>query len=468
MWSTVKGGRGFPVVLLLSAGLLGCPLVSFEYLDISCSVGEGENYYAGEDVRLAFSLDPDREETERVLILNEGNLRRSPVFSWRGRELSLRPPGGWKKGAQYRLSLEGRIRTEDGRSYTAEILRSFIYGREGNDFSLESSGLEENCLVFRFSKPPGVNSFGENFSLRPDIDYFLDFSGDTVRLQPKSPWKINTRYTWSIGGMESADGYAMRREYSASFTGPGDTEIPYPLEPCPVNRSPGPPYLWRRGKALEGNLENGEGIGFVFSKPMDQASLRSGISLYPAVKGWFEEAGEDSVIFFPEENYRPETEYRITLSSALKDSLGLGLFKDHHYYFTIAYRYLEVEKLSLDANPRALEDGGIPQDHFLQSGSSLELKIAFSSAVPPAARRAAADSVSLSVLFPASAHNPDLLSVQWLDGGALLSLRYRDLSPSTGGTDNYYQIKILSGESGPAGASGEYLKEDLWYVFRAR
>jgi hypothetical protein len=434
-------------------------------------VDEGETYYSGESVRLGFSIEPDRGEAERILILSEGGLSKTPVFSWKERELSVKPPGGWKRGEHYRVSLEGRIHTEDGRGYTTRILRSFVYGREGDEFTLESSGLDDGCLVLKFSRPPGISSFTGHFSISPDTDYFCDFLGETVRIQPKSPWQINTRYTWTVRDMESADGCAMKREYSASFSGPADTEIPRPLELCPVSKqlAPGLPHLWKRGTALDGGLENGEGIGFTFSKAMDQGSLRSGISFYPAIKGSFAEAGEEAIIFFPEEKYRPETEYRITLSSAIKDSLGLGLFEEQRYYFTAACRYLEVEKLNLDSGQQALTPGGVPQDHFLQPDSTgLELRIAFSAAVPPAARGAAADSVSLSVLFPASAHSPDLVSVQWQDGGALLSMRYTDLSPSLGGTDNYYQIKISSGESGPSGASGEYLKEDLWYVIRIR
>ncbi|MDR1024592.1 MAG: Ig-like domain-containing protein, partial [Treponema sp.] len=372
----------------------------------------------------------------------------------------------------YRIGLEGRIHTEDGRGYTTRLLRSFIYGREEDEFTLESSDMEGDCLILNFSRTPRLSSFSEHFSISPDTEYFCDLLGTTVKIQPKTPWQINTRYTWSIRNMESADGHIMKKYYSAAFSGSDDFEIPCLAELCPVNRqfSSGPPYLWKWGTELDGSLENHEGIGFIFSKPMDHASLRSGISFYPAIKGYFEDAGEDSIVFFPEEEYRLGTEYRITLSAAVKDSLGLAFFEELHYYFSSAHHWLEVEKLSLDSGSLPLEPGGIPQDHFLLPAEppGLELRIAFSRAIPPGRRRAAADAVSLSVLFPASAHSPVLVSVQWQDGGALLSMKFKDLSPSVTGVDNYYQIKILSGESGPVSDSGEYLKEDLWYVIRAR
>jgi hypothetical protein len=410
---------------------------------------------------------PSRGEVERALILTEGGLSRGPVFNWEGRTLHLKPLTGWKKGEHYGIGLEGKLPMEDGRTYTVQLLRNFIYGRAGNEFTLTSSLIKDEGLVFVFSKAPGVTSFTGQFSLSPGAEYFCDFLGKEIRILPKSPWQANTLYRWTIAGMESEDGYIMKKEYSGVFSGPADLSVPRPLELCPVNRSLGPPYLWKRGTALDKNLENMEGIGFIFSKPMDPASLRSGISFYPSIKGYFEEAGEDSIIFFPEEEYRLETEYRISISQTVKDSLGLALFEEEQYYFTSAHHYLEAE-VTLDSRVDSLLPGGVLQNHTLVNASppGLKVQIGFSAVIPPASRRAALESVSLSGLFPASADNPVLISARWEDGGAVLSLLYENLSISGNGIYNYYQIKIGSGKQGPLSAREEYLKEDLWYVFR--
>jgi hypothetical protein len=411
---------------------------------------------------------PDKGETERNLILTEGGLSRGPVFNWEGRTLHVKPLTGWKKGEHYGISLEGRLLMEDGRTYTVGIMRNFIYGLEGNEFTLDSSAMEDNKLIFNFSKVPGVTSFDSQFSLSPGVEYFCDFLGREIRILPKSPWQANTLYRWTIKGMESEDGYIMKREYSGVFSGPANLSVPRPLELCPVDKTFGPPYLWRRGTGLDGNLENMEGIGFIFSKPMDPASLRSGISFYPSVKGYFEEAGENSIIFFPEEEYRLETEYRITISQTVKDSLGLSLFEEERYYFSSAHRYLEVEKVTLDSRTESLLPGGVLQEHNLINPEppSLKIRIAFSAEIPPAHRKAALESLSFSGLFPASANSPVLLSAKWEDKGAALVLIFESLSPSGSGIDNYYQIKIASGKQGPLNGEGEYLKEDLWYVFK--
>jgi hypothetical protein len=470
MWNTSKRLPARLFSLLGSVlGLLCCtPPISFEYLDVSCSVAPGGQFYSEETLRLDFSITPDRAETERNLILSEGGLSRVPVFVWEERTLHLKPLTGWKKGEHYSISLEGKLPMEDGRVYTVQLLRNFIYGLEDGAFTLTDSSADAGGLVFTFSKAPDTTSFAARFSLSPSADYFCDFLGEEVRILPKSPWQADTLYTWTIKGMESADGYLMKREYSGVFSGPGNYAVPYPVELCPVDRSLGPPYLWKRGIVLDGNLENLEGIGFIFSKPMDRESLRSGISFYPSIKGHFEEAGEGEIIFFPEEEYRIETEYRITISQTVKDSLGLALFKDEQYYFSAFRRYLEVERVNLDTNGESLPPGGVPWEHKLNPSTPgcLKVKIAFSSSIAPAGRRDAAESVSLSVLFPASAGYPAPTSARWEDEGAVLALAFENLTPSENGIDNYYQLKIASGKQGPRNGAGEYLEEDLWYVFR--
>jgi hypothetical protein len=461
MWNTAK-------LLLIAFLVSGCALVSFEYLDITCSVPGEELYYSGQTIDLTFSIMPNQQETERFLVLNEGGLNTTPEFTWAEKTLRIKPFAGWKKGEHYGLTLEGVLSMEDGRTYTAKVLRSFIYGVKGNDFFLTGSSVEDRRLIFNFSKEPKITSFNQQFTLSPSTEYFCDFTGETVTIQPKTAWQVNTLYSWSIKGMESLDGYIMKKEYSGFFSGEEDLKTPHPTEICPVVIPQGSSsYLWRHGVNVDGNLENGEGIGFVFSKPMDLVSLRSGISLYPSIKGYFVTVGENSVIFIPEEEYKPETEYRITLAASIKDSLGLGLFEDLRFYFIPSRRYLEVEKVNLDSNSNALKGGGIPQDHPLIP-PGIEVKISFSQVIPQANRKAAADAVSLSVLFPASAHNPALVRALWSDNGAVLSLYYDNLSPSEGGVDNYYQLKISSGKQGPVSGSGDYLKEDLWYVIRLR
>jgi hypothetical protein len=476
--SSVSFLRKIPAALLallcLSGGIFyGCPLVSFEYLDISCSISGGADYFDGDLIRIGFSQAPDKDDVERQFKFYEKGAAAETVLSWEGSSLLVRPKNPWLKGQSYSLSLEGSLRMEDGRTYTARFYRAFIYGG-ADSFELTGSTFAANVLSLVFSKPPLITSFNEKFSLSPTANYRVNFFPETctVSIAPRESWGPNVSYAWEVKNMESADGWLMRKESSGIFTGPVDTDLPRLLEICPVSFD-NPPAIWHSGISPDAYLREWQGIGFHFSKPMDEASVKAGISFFPTIKGYFEKDREDRFIFIPEEAYRLEQEYRILVADTVKDLLGLSLFEPVQLFFTGAGRYLLVDSVTLDDSSVPLVPGGLIQDHNLNPVVApalfrLMININFSAAIPPEKRKTALDSISLSVLFPPSAHNPALLGAYWFNGGSRLSLTWEDFSQSSVNVSNYYQLGISGGAKGPFSAAGEYLEEDLWFVFCTR
>ncbi|MDR0997834.1 MAG: hypothetical protein LBL70_02105, partial [Treponema sp.] len=396
------------------------------------------------------------------------------VLSWEGTSLLVRPEKNWQKGQSYSLSLEGSLRMEDGGSYTVRLYRAFTYGGPGDSFELISSSFADDTLSLVFSKPPLITSFNENFSLSPRVEYRVDFSPDvsSVTVRPRDMWLPGVSYTWEVKNMISADRWLMRKESSGTFNGPQDTSLPRLLEACPVSFD-NPPALWHSGLSLDGNLREWQGIGFVFSKPMDEASVKGGISFFPGLKGYFERDGEEKFIFIPEEPYRLGEEYRILLADTVKDRLGISLFEPVQIFFTGAGQYLAVDSVTLDDSGVPLVPGGAIQEHYLDPAVPpapfrLRVNINFSAAIPPEKQKSALDAVSLLPLFPPSAHNPALFGARWYNGGSRLSLTWEDISQSSAAVSNYYRLSITGGEKGPRNMAGEYLKEDLWFVFCTR
>jgi hypothetical protein len=454
--------------------LPGCPVVSFDYLDISCSIPEGETNFTGDHIRIDFSREPDREDTEGQLKFYEKDAVAETVFAWEGASLLVRPEKPWQKGQSYSLSLEGSLRTEGGGTYTARLHRVFTYGGTGGSFELLGSSFAGDTLTLVFSKPPLITSFNEKFSLSPGAEYLAEFfpADSTVRVRPRDVWGLDVSYAWEVKNMISVDGWLMRKEASGIFEGPRDTSLPRLLEICPVSFD-NPPALWYQGLSLEGNLLEWQGIGFIFSKPMDEASVKGGISFFPSLKGYFKREGEDRFIFVPEESYRLEEEYRILLADTVKDRMGLSLFEPVQVFFTGAGRYLAVDSVTLDDSNTPLVPGGAMQEHYLRPVTPpapfcLTVNIDFSAAIPPEKRKTALDAVSLSVLFPPSAHNPAPIEARWTRGGSRLSLAWEDLSQSSAAISNYYRLSVTGAAKGPQNAAGEYLKEDLWFVFCTR
>ncbi|GHV89516.1 hypothetical protein AGMMS50268_00190 [Spirochaetia bacterium] len=467
MWNTAK-------IFLFGLSLLctGCPLVTFEYLDITCSVAEGDAYFGEEYIRIGFSQEPDKGETERKIQLNENTAAAPMDFYWEGSAFFVRPKASWQKGQYYSLALETSLRMNDGRTYTARLLRSFIYGEPGNEPELISGKFEAGSLVLSFSRPLLITSFNEKFSLSPFADYYTDFSDDNKRviISPKNGWQVNTAYTWLVKDMVSSAGYLMKKEYSGLFSGGDDIELPRLARVCPVSLG-GSASLWHTGTALDALME-WQGIGFIFSKPMDEGSIRSGISFYPSLNGYFVKEDDRRFIFIPDEPYQLQREYRLTLAETLKDTSGLSLFEQRLIFFTAAGRFLKVDSIYFDDDPAPLLTGGAVQNYTLLSAAPalplrLRVTIDFSSAIPLPNRKAAVDSLSLTGLFPASAANPILLSAVWLNSGSRLVLEWENFTRTDGVVQYYYQIKITAGPRGAVNQAGEYLEEDLWVVFRA-
>jgi hypothetical protein len=205
---------------------------------------------------------------------------------------------------------------------------------------------------------------------------------------------------------------------------------------------------------------------------MDEASVKGGISFSPSLKGYFISDGEERFIFIPEESYRLEEEYRILLAGTVKDRLGISLFEPVQIFFTGAGQYLAVDSVTLD-DRTPLVPGGTIQEHYLEPVTPpapfhLRIDINFSSAIPPEKRKPALDAISLLPLFPPSAHNPALHGARWHNDGSRLSLTWEDISQSSAAVSNYYRLGITGGTKGPQNIAGEYLKEDLWFVFCTR
>jgi Bacterial Ig-like domain len=62
-------------------------------------------------------------------------------------------------------------------------------------------------------------------------------------------------------------------------------------------------------------------ISITFSRPVDQHSAERAFVLYPTVKGRFEWR-DQTLVFLPGEPLRPQTSYRVTIRSGLRDTHG--------------------------------------------------------------------------------------------------------------------------------------------------
>jgi hypothetical protein len=357
---------------------------------------------------------------------------------------------------------------EDGRYYNAGVDRSFHYGEKDGAFYLLSGTFEDDVLNFIFAKPPAVTSFNENFSISPymETDAIFSSDGKTVSVKPKTGWDINTIYTWTIKNMLSRGEYIMEQTYTGTFRGLFDGELPELLEMCPVTYEDGG-ALWHRNTPLDGQLLEKQSIGFIFSKPMEEASVKSGISFYPNINGYILKRDEYKYIFVPEETYRLKEQYRIQIARAISDVSGLKLFEDKSYFFTAMNDYIKIIAVKFDDNTYAMPADKRINEYKIAANNNMRVTINFSSAIPAEHRSKAVDAVSLDVLFPLSTANPSLISIGWSDNGSKLSMTWEGLQASTAGIEQFYSLTISGGRNSVINGFGEYLEEDVCVLFKA-
>jgi len=455
-------------VILIELLVLCCckPLITFEYLDITCSIGETQEYYFNENILIHFSHLPDQKDVEKKIRFYENGNIASIDYNWYGSTVSLRPHLPWQKGQYYSLDLQSALKMNDERAYTARLYRTFIYGEQGNSFELSVNEFHKNVLTLQFTKPVLITSFIEKFSITPHTEYDIDFSDDgkSVAINPKNRWSANTTYSWTIKNMVSTDGYLMRKEYSGILNGIFDIEQPVLELVCPVDYD-SIVSLWYTSYALDNHLLENQAIGFSFSKPMDEATVTAGISFFPSINGYFLKETELRFIFIPNDNYQLRKEYRITIADTIRDSSGLALYEPKHLYFTTANQFLQVTEITFDDNINPMPTDGTIIDYSMMS--SLKTTINFSTAIPQEKWHNTINVISLDVLFPDSANNPVPISAYWSDGGSRLSIEWSGFTISSTYIRNHYMLKISGGQNGVSNQANEYLEADVCVIFIA-
>ncbi|MDR0443084.1 MAG: Ig-like domain-containing protein [Treponema sp.] len=455
----------FVTTLFLIAVLASCNLLTWEYIDISCTVEQNQDYCLDEYVGIIFSIEPDKAEIERKIGFLAGNSTVPVKGHWTDKTYFIKPETSWQKGELYSINLEGSFTMADGRSYTIYLYRKFIHGKKNKDFELQAHNFAGDYLELVFNKPVQITSFNDNFTLTPSIDRNVNFldGNKRVRITPGNKWSVNAIYAWSVRKLISHDGYLMQKNHSGTFVYGVDTVLPLLEQICPVTYDAGN-SIWHTAQNLDGNLMEKQAIGFIFSKDMDEGSIKSGITFNPNINGYFIKETERKFIFVPEAYYQLKRNYRLTISNSIVDSSGLSLYEGKTEYFTTINDYITVDSVIFDNTNSMLTDGTM-NDYALQSGV-LWVDIYFSTSIPETYRKKAVDSVSMSVLFPDSASPASLLSARWTEPGFILTLTYDGFTKSTTAITNYYLLKILGGTNGIKNEAEEYMQEDVCVNFK--
>lgn len=455
-----------------------CRFLDFSSLDVECPLVGDDGYFCGQELVLEFSHEPDLVSLKELVVLKRDGVRIDSHVRLEGGQVLVMPAEPWQRGVEYSLSVSGQLELVAGGSHSVDFYLRFWYGQPGESFSL----LDWNAplldgggaaLVLQFNGEVEVATFVKSFSLEPGLAYkvHLEDQGRRVVVVPQEGWQVNTRFSWKLSRCQSSQQVLLDKSYQGNFVWATDNQPPvlegiYPL-------------------GLDGASLVDSGIVFdrqplvlVFSKEMDFDSVESGLYLEPGISGELY-PGEDGRHFMwvPAENWALEEQYRVVLDGDVEDLSGLPLGRQEQRFFSSLNEYLRVQAIVLGDGEKESErvdfattDNGeafFRETIYKSYNDELNIitTITFSQPLSQDLLYQALDSVTMEPFFPVTAAYPVLDMARCL-GDHSLVLHWSGFSPSTTDVENFYQLKISGGPSGPVTDSGCYLKEDVCLVIQ--
>jgi hypothetical protein len=180
-----------------------------------------------------------------------------------------------------------------------------------------------------FNRPVAADSVLSRFSLAPEGGPALagqvtwEEDGARFVFQPEEPLRPATRYRLVLrAGVQDELGFQLAEGLDRSFETAPMVGLPLPL-PTATN------------VALD------SAIRIPFTRPMDKASVEAGLDFTPTVEGQATWEG-DTLVFKPRGSLAAQTDYRVTLSPAIRDASGAPLAEPGRWEFATEPFLLEA------------------------------------------------------------------------------------------------------------------------------
>ncbi|MDR1506126.1 MAG: Ig-like domain-containing protein [Treponema sp.] len=281
------------IALGLFLSVLSCDLLRDGPFEVAgWSPGEGFHDVVPAGVSLWFTLEPDRLSVERSFSLAEDGTAVSGSFVWNDLQMLFIPASPLEKNRDYLISLGTEAQDIRGLSLERRFEALFTTRPESlrpvllESFPPDLGILEDEreTITLRFSQAMDRASFaGFLFSPLVQGTWLSENSGYDAVFIPQDPWTNGRDYRLTAGTeIKSEAGHALGKPVVLHFSAGLDNEPPRlgavhvldsrlerirTLDPETEN-----PF-WERSYALE----------FVFSEPVDSASVVSALSSEPSM-----------------------------------------------------------------------------------------------------------------------------------------------------------------------------------------
>jgi hypothetical protein len=464
-----------------ACSLAACGLVSLRQLSVQSYPAQKDGIVATSDpVWLEFSAAVDRSAAETLLRVEDPQGSVAGDRRWSQNRLVFTPLSPWVPGTRYVLLFSGSIDTEEGLTYTLNLIVPFYGGSRDRpprllSFSPPTEGIAGagDPLSFAFSEPMDVALFDEHFRLAPSAEHSSSWNAEQTvcTVTPKTRWEGLTRYSWSLPAeARSLLSVPLAEEYRGYFRVLQDTTAPalQSFQGAAWDDISGGYVLYDPA-----TLDNDMALWFEFSEEMDWDTWAQAFSIRPAVQALTTFVSPRVVTVDPVDLWVPEQPYSVSLSIELKDRGGNRPAAEITRSFTPdvpAQRLVRVENTPSTPTPAYLPAdwaAGGPLPIEISPVQEHTFTLQFSEPYQVSEVERLLQAIVLEAVYPPSLSDPTLewISFQALDPRRLLLTYGGFRDPPSAQVRHFYRLSIPADKTATANSRGSYFTEAVTIRF---
>ena len=288
---------GIFIFVFILLFLFSCDILRNGVFEVSgWNPGDGYHDPSLIEVRLVFSLEPDRNSVERSFLLSENGQTLSGHFSWKGNTMIFTPASPLAANKDYLITLKTDAQDTKGLNLEKQFEAAFTTRPgTGRPFPIASTPEDGGVITesrgrveLLFSAPMNRSSL-QHLSFYPSVSgvWALEQHNCLAVFTPSENWTNGRSYRLNIGG-ETADEKETEtgREQALHFSAGIDLDAPELLYACviDINNTVVAVLCADDGTTAENaGWEKDYKLGLKFSEPVEVMSVTSALNCEPSL-----------------------------------------------------------------------------------------------------------------------------------------------------------------------------------------
>ena len=397
-----------------------------------------------EDIYVRFGFSPDHASAQSAFEVQDANGRVAGSFKWKGRAMIFKPKESFKPTQRYFLKYAGEVSDTSGKEHVYNIFIPFFYKTDKSAKpAISKSNPPDGSTIqakdrisFFFTVPMAPSSFLKSFSISPDIELTEEWNEEHTQfiVTPQKEWDEHQVYSFSFTDeITSDEGISLADPRTFSFYSSSGAVLPAVTSvDTALNDGLSYPVLL---SGLDGVKKN-DAIRISFSVPMNISDTETAFSINPDILGHTCWISDSIIVFVPDEEWRSETLYSVTIASSAKSRKGILLPEQFEASFVpdvIPLKLLRIEGKDADGFPLTVfnpsQEVDIDVGNALLPENTYTFSFVFNQAFAGDEEKEQIFSgIKLKSIFPPNLVAPKVMSAFW-SGDSKLQITYTGFEP---------------------------------------